>query len=269
MPFVARLSKADASRLDAALAELYGIVPLDEFPDRALAVAGDLIGCIHCSYNEIDVVPGYHRIVVHPSELLRHPIAPRFEEYVHQHPVITHYAATGDPRSHLITDFVTLAEFRRLELYGEFFRQLDTETQLSSTLSAGRGRYVIGIALNRGLEGFSERDRLLLDVLRPHLLVGHDNAAKLTAALAETVPSGQHDRSSGALDRLTDRQLEILRLVAGGQTNAQIAFQLDISIGTVKKHIEHILRRLDAATRTAAAAEYLIATRAPMAAEAG
>lgn len=266
---MARLSETDASRLDAALAELYGIVPLDEFPDRALAVVGDLIGCIHCSYNEIDVVPGHHRIVADPPELLRHPIAPRFVEYVHQHPVITHYAATRDPRSHLITDFVTLDEFRRLELYGEFFRQLDTEAQLSNTLSAGRGRYVIGIALNRGLEGFGERDRLLLDLLRPHLLVSHDNASKLTAALAQTVPSDQQDRSPAALGRLTDRQLDVLRLVAGGQTNAQIAFQLDISIATAKKHVEHILRRLDVATRTAAAAEYLIATRAPMTDETG
>jgi DNA-binding CsgD family transcriptional regulator len=248
--------------LSAALAQLYAVVPLAAFPDRALGAVRQLVGGIHCSYNEIDLVQGRHRIVVDPPELVGHEAAPQFDRYIDQHPVIAHYAATGDPRSHLISDFVTATEFRRLELYGEFFRQLDTETQLSNTLSAGQGRFVIGLALNRGSEGFSERDRLQLDILRPHLLIAHDNAAKLTAALAGA-PSGPSTGTSEALCRLTDRQRQVLRLVANGHTNAEIALQLGISLATAKKHLEHILQRLDLTSRTAAAACYLNAMRAP------
>jgi DNA-binding CsgD family transcriptional regulator len=256
---VTRLTDIEASRLQEALTQLYAVVPLAAFPDRALAVARQLIACIHCSYNEIDVARGRHRIVADPPELLRHPAAARFPRYVHQHPVIGHYAATGDSRSHLISDFLTATEFRRLELYDEFFRPLDTESQLSATLSSDRGRCVIGLAFNRGREGFDERDRLLLDLLRPHLLVAHDNASKLTAAFVGTHP---FEGSGGAetLDRLTGRQRQILRLLAAGRTNARIAFELDISPATVKKHVEHILDRLDVSTRTAAAARYLGAT---------
>jgi DNA-binding NarL/FixJ family response regulator len=51
---------------------------------------------------------------------------------------------------------------------------------------------------------------------------------------------------------LTQRQLELLRLVAEGRTNSQIARRLDISEGTVRKHLENIYQRLDVTSRTAA-----------------
>jgi DNA-binding CsgD family transcriptional regulator len=260
---VARLTETDASRLNGALSELYAVVPLAEFPARALAVAGELIGCVHCSYNEIDIASAGHLIVVDPPELLFHEAAPRFEHLVHQHPVIAHYAVSDDPASHLISDFLTPPEFRRLELYNEFFRPLETEAQLSNTLSAGGGRYVIGLAFNRGCEGFTDRDRHLLDLLRPHLQRSHSNAAILTAALAASLPTEESRAATLALARLTDRQRDVLALVAQGQTNAQIALHLGISPLTAKTHVEQILRRLDLSTRTEAAALYLTATATP------
>lgn len=255
---VTRITDTDASRLGEALTQLYAVVPDSAFPDRALAVGRRLIDCIHCSYNEINVKSGRHRIVVDPPELMEHEASARFALYVHQHPVIAHVATTGDQCSHLISDFVTAPELHRLELFTEFFRPLETESQLSNTIAANQGRCVIGLAFNRGSEGFSDRDRLVLDLLRPHLVVAHDNAVKFTAALAELASHGDY---ADALARLTDRQRQILRLVADGRTNAQISFELDISPATAKKHVEHILERLGASTRTAAAARYLTATR--------
>jgi DNA-binding NarL/FixJ family response regulator len=54
-------------------------------------------------------------------------------------------------------------------------------------------------------------------------------------------------------DPLTPRELEILQLVAQGQTNRQIAMRLIVAVGTIKIHIEHILGKLGAADRTQAA----------------
>lgn len=56
------------------------------------------------------------------------------------------------------------------------------------------------------------------------------------------------------LDPLTDRELEILYLVADGLTNQAIADQLFISLGTVKGHLNHILSKLDVHNRTEAVA---------------
>jgi LuxR family maltose regulon positive regulatory protein len=59
------------------------------------------------------------------------------------------------------------------------------------------------------------------------------------------------------LDSLTERELEILGLIAQGLSNQQIADQLVISVGTVKGHITHILSKLNAQSRTDAVARAL------------
>jgi DNA-binding NarL/FixJ family response regulator len=56
------------------------------------------------------------------------------------------------------------------------------------------------------------------------------------------------------LDRLTDREREILTLVANGLSNPAIAERLDLSEHTVKRHVANILLKLDLPTRAAAAA---------------
>jgi NarL family two-component system response regulator LiaR len=52
---------------------------------------------------------------------------------------------------------------------------------------------------------------------------------------------------------LTEREMEVLKLVAKGYTNSRIAEQLVISVGTVKGHVSNILSKLQLADRTQAA----------------
>lgn len=54
-------------------------------------------------------------------------------------------------------------------------------------------------------------------------------------------------------DPLTPRETEILRLVARGQTNREIAGRLILAVGTIKVHVEHILDKLGVSDRTQAA----------------
>lgn len=56
--------------------------------------------------------------------------------------------------------------------------------------------------------------------------------------------------------RLTRREVEVLRLMAAGETNGRIASKLIISEGTVKSHVKHILRKLGAANRAEAVAKW-------------
>ena len=51
---------------------------------------------------------------------------------------------------------------------------------------------------------------------------------------------------------LTEREVEVLRLLARGLTNKQIATQLTISSKTVANHVEHIYAKIDASTRARA-----------------
>lgn len=77
-------------------------------------------------------------------------------------------------------------------------------------------------------------------------------AGKLVGTLGETNPTVQPSGSPNTFD-LSLRELEVLKLVAAGATNREIADTLIISIGTVKNHVSNILGRLDLRDRVQAA----------------
>jgi LuxR family maltose regulon positive regulatory protein len=63
--------------------------------------------------------------------------------------------------------------------------------------------------------------------------------------------------SSGAAERLTARELEVIALIARGASNKIIARELDLSPHTVKRHVANILDKLDLRSRGQAAAWWL------------
>ena len=60
--------------------------------------------------------------------------------------------------------------------------------------------------------------------------------------------------TAGLAEPLTDRELEVLGLLAAGVANKQIARELVVTLETAKKHVSHVLRKLGAANRTQAVA---------------
>jgi LuxR family transcriptional regulator, maltose regulon positive regulatory protein len=58
----------------------------------------------------------------------------------------------------------------------------------------------------------------------------------------------------GLPEPLTDREMEVLRLLAAGRSNQRIAHELVVALDTVKKHVTHVLGKLGAANRTEAVA---------------
>lgn len=89
-----------------------------------------------------------------------------------------------------------------------------------------------------------------------------DSGQDVARLVRAQVRSAHHDRHSGnpwppaAGGTLTGREWEILRLLAGGATNSQIASALVVSDNTVKSHIKRILRKLPAANRAEAVYRY-------------
>lgn len=66
--------------------------------------------------------------------------------------------------------------------------------------------------------------------------------------------------SSQALSSLSERQRDVLKLLAAGESNKEIGRNLNISAATVKAHLEALFRRLDVKNRTQAAMFYTRAT---------
>lgn len=98
---------------------------------------------------------------------------------------------------------------------------------------------------------------VLKDINPEHLAQAVLKAAKGEAFLSPVVAKKLLEISQNALctpaQQLTMRELEVLKLIATGKSNAEIAETLFIHIKTVRTHVSHILAKLDLRDRTQAA----------------
>jgi DNA-binding CsgD family transcriptional regulator len=356
-----RVSQRDLEALLAFLRGIYGHQGLESFVPYIVSRLSEVVASEWTSFNEVD--PQNNK-----ADVLVHPVLPRFsgreealevfERYVHEHPLVRYFQQTGDGRALKISDFLAPGRFHETELYNEFFKKIGVEDQIAIILPSPPP-LVVGIALNRGKRNFSERDRLVLDLLRSHLVQAYRNAESVTrleqdsayvqqamdeldrglvvlakngrvrlctdaarrslsqyfepAPDADHLPESlerwvQHQRTLASghggfpppreplvLDRaqhrlvvrfvedhpedqdlllledrsspfsaaslgslgLTPREVEIVRWISRGKTNKEIATILYISSLTVKKHLEHIYRKLGVEGRTEAVSRAL------------
>jgi NarL family two-component system response regulator LiaR len=75
---------------------------------------------------------------------------------------------------------------------------------------------------------------------------------RVAARLIQEV-QGRRDLSTNPFTNLSDREMEVLRLIAAGSSNAEIAEKLVLSQKTIKGHVSNILSKLHLADRTQAA----------------
>jgi DNA-binding CsgD family transcriptional regulator len=150
---------------------------------------------------------------------------------------------TGDLRSVVtIADFYSARQWRSSAMYADMYRPQGIQHVLELCLpeppgpSRGPGRTARLFLFRLCGPDFSERDRALLTLIRPHL-----HQAYLDA-----------ERRRASVSPLTPRQAGLLRLVADGHTNAQIARRLGVSEATVRTHLVNIYGRLQVSSRTAA-----------------
>jgi len=91
---------------------------------------------------------------------------------------------------------------------------------------------------------------------RRHLEKHQENVASRDNKLTNLAPpygAAAPDGDSSLPAPLTDRELEVLRLVAQGATNREISHRLEISPHTIKSHVIHIFNKLGVSDRTQAA----------------
>jgi DNA-binding CsgD family transcriptional regulator len=177
-----------------------------------------------------------------------------------------------DGRAHLATLEDVTSQFRRYGRLGEVW-PLDLAAQLDrfhgrdarpALQAALEGWERIGHVPDAAVTHLSLAEQEAVhgarDAARRHLAAGRAVAERLDAApllaradaLAERWAIGPRERRTDGV--LTEREVEVLRLVAEGMTNGQIGVQLFMAPKTASVHVSHILAKLGAANRTEAAA---------------
>ena len=103
-------------------------------------------------------------------------------------------------------------------------------------------------ALRAGASGFMLKNASPEDLVRAVRVVASGEALlapSITRRVIEDYAQrAAPNRDAPGLDQLTERELEVLRLLATGKSNAELAAHLFLGEGTVKTHVSHVLGKL-------------------------
>jgi DNA-binding NarL/FixJ family response regulator len=129
----------------------------------------------------------------------------------------------------------------RAQTHVVIMTMIDIEEEVLAALAAGADAYCLK----------SSPVSVLVDAVR----IASEGGAYFDPRIAHVVLSRFSGRASfpPADSPLTPREVDVLRLIAEGRANTEIAADLHIGLGTVKGHIRDILEKLSAADRTQAA----------------
>ena len=202
------LNHTDTQNLNQGIQQLYTLDNLATFGVNALTIVDRLVP------SEIPAFQSTHVQTrqMWGSYLDRTPdfSTPELQQvvfkYYGEHPIVQNMEQAFEG-AYKISDFITQSEFYCLEgLYQQYLRLFDIEDQMNIFLPQASAADVknplstdpilVGFSLNRDRRSFTERDRLILNLLRPHLFQAYTNARKYQQ-LQQNL-----DRVQQSLDRL-------------------------------------------------------------------
>jgi DNA-binding CsgD family transcriptional regulator len=173
------LAPGDVSALLSAIHDVHAEADADRLPAHVLRTLVGLVPCKLAGYTVVDPVSGESSVRLHPPELWPvAEVAARFQAHIADHPVVEHMGRTRDGSARAISDFLSARQFHATGLYQSLFRWIGIEDQLSIALVGGAG-LMIGLSFNRARRGFTDRDRTILNAVRPHVLQAHVRAREL------------------------------------------------------------------------------------------
>jgi LuxR family maltose regulon positive regulatory protein len=214
---------------------------------RVQLTSGDLQNPIHWAEQvqlseDYDLHQGYYRLILARIRLAQG----RYAEAEYLLSGVTPQITAGSWLTRKLEARLLLAE----AVAGQQRRQEAGEI-ISASLALAEPEGYIRVFIDAG----EPARELLAAYLRSDNPAQRVFAQKILDAFSPTTPlSIPAPRPAGLIEPLTERELEVLQLIALGRTNQEIARQLVVAPGTVKAHTASIYRKLDVANRTEAAA---------------
>jgi len=138
----------------------------------------------------------------------------------------------------------------------------EDENDLAAALRGGAAGYLLktieGDDLTAAIQRAMQGDSVVAPEMMSKLVAAYRGAAKAQPdntglATANPMPGALASATESGMASLSPRELDILRGIARGASNKEIAREHGIAETTVKIHVQHVLRRLDVSSRVHAA----------------
>ncbi len=179
------IARGQYEKLVRVLPELYSARTLDSFPALAVGLVPQLISSDSCGFNETNFSRRRFETLTDRSFSSRVPDADEaLARLMHQHPMVVHNRKT-DQRALKMSDLLSQRQFHRLELYDVVYRPARVEYLMTGGFEVSPAGDIVTMALGREATDFSEDDRDLLNLLRPHLQQAYANADAMTTFQAQ------------------------------------------------------------------------------------
>ena len=226
---------------------------VNSFARAVVPELGDYVASELTTLSVCDLFTGHRQVVCLSGVRLGAEEIKCFDRHFFEHPLVRHHGMEGGSQTRRISDLVSRHEFQHSAPHGDYYRRrIRLEYEIVMPLFRDQ-RMLVSVVLNRRGLDFSERDRERLELLRPHLAFLYRHVCKAVATPSgDSAPPSPMPASAVSPPGLTTREGEVMRWLACGKTDAEIAALLSISPRTVQKHLEHIYVKLGVETRTAA-----------------
>ncbi len=145
----------------------------DEFRAVVVTEIKRLVPTDYTSYNEVLADGGTLAALVDPE--LPASAYTTWARHAQSNPLLSWFMRHRDGRPYRISDVTSYADFRNSAIYRELYRPLGIDHQVAFLLPS-TPEMTVGVALSRGKRDYSERDRQVLDLTRPHLIQAYRNA---------------------------------------------------------------------------------------------
>lgn len=175
------LTGKDLRQLSEFLRELYQLRTHDEFTTHLVAAVPSITEGEFTTYNEFHT-NGKEGVV--KSDQIPYISNPGFyagiiNQYANQHPFLAHLQRTKDGTAKVLSDFLSVQEFRQTPLFNEFYKPLQIPHLAVMALAVGPHTCVT-LSRHRAGHEFSEKTRTTLNAIRPHMLQSFRNALAVT-----------------------------------------------------------------------------------------
>jgi DNA-binding CsgD family transcriptional regulator len=238
-----RLSHSDYARLLDFVGGLLEPRNVRDFGESIVRLTSDLLPGAIVAFDQIELAgPFYgldHNVPLDPADQVK--MHARLMEVYQQNPIYNYIQRGGTGPVVDLADLAPRSELMRTDFYQDIFRPYGIEHQVSVLLS--RPGWINTLTINSE-RAISARTKTMLALASNHLRVAHRlvwNAERASTEVADSVSLN-----------LTPREIDVMNWLSRGKRNAEIATILACSRRTIDKHVENILRKTGAETRTAA-----------------